>query len=186
LGAFPISLSADKPQSGCEHVGVPMKPQEEKYVHFVTCIDCLNSAWRTLSAIRESPHNRLSVPAFRFAVIEYAKPFKQSIGMLENNKGKPIRYQIKDDHIPEHHRELHTRLLSLRDQVLAHSDLTVLEASVHLVETNDRQRALIAQNTGLGDEEFGRIEEIIQLIEESLVRMDTEVKRLESALQRNQ
>ena len=149
--------------------------QAEQYIHFASCIDSLNRARRTLQEIKQSPGNSLIGAAFQFAVIEYAKPYRTSYGIHG-------RHKLDDTHVPETHRELHNRLLAIRDQILAHADLTIIEAKLHVAKTSLGQRAFIAQNVIYGTEELSNIDSIMALIEETLVKMDMEADRLEKQL----
>jgi hypothetical protein len=149
--------------------------QAEKYIHFVSCIDSLNSAWRILQEIRQSTGNSLIGAAFQFAVIEYAKPYRTSYGTIG-------RHKLADVYVPEAHRELHNRLLATRDQILAHADLTIMEAKLHVAKTSLGQRAFIVQNVIHGAMELSNIDSIIALIEETLVTMYAEADSLEKQL----
>ncbi len=62
-----------------------MNLQEEQYVHFVSSTDNLNNAWQILQNIKQilqenkqGKGNPLVGAAFRFALIEYSKPYKCS------------------------------------------------------------------------------------------------------------
>jgi len=98
-----------------------MTQQEEQYVHFVSCTDSFNSAWRILHEIKVSPGNSLIGAAFQFAIIEYAKPYTISFGISG-------RHKLDDRYVPSAHRDLHKRLIDTRNQILAHADLTVMDA----------------------------------------------------------
>ncbi len=105
-----------------------MNHQEEQYVHFVSCIDNLNYAWGILHEIKGCNDNPLLGPAFQFALIEYSKPYKYSLGDVEKHK-------LDETRIPENHSELHKKILEARDKILAHADLTVKEAMLHVINT---------------------------------------------------
>ena len=152
-----------------------MTPQEEQYVHFVSCTDSLELAWRILQEIKKWEAHPLIGPAFQFALIAYAKPYTISYG----NTG---RYKLDKRHVPAHHLDLHKRLIATRDQILAHADLTVMEAKLHVAQTSLGQRALIAQNVIYGAAELSNIDTIIELIEQTLNSMEVERKALEGQL----
>ena len=152
-----------------------MTPQEEQYVHFVSCTDSLNSAWRILHEIKQSPSNSLIGPAFQFAIIEYAKPYTISFGIAG-------RHKLNDSYVPTAHRDLHQRLIDTRNQILAHADLTVMDAKLHVANTSIGQRAFIAQNVIHGAMELKNIDSIIDLIEQTLDPMYVETERLEKQL----
>jgi hypothetical protein len=149
--------------------------QEEQYVHFVSCTDSLNSAWRILHEIKVSPGNSLIGAAFQFAVIEYAKPYTISFGVTG-------RHKLDDRYVPSAHRDLHKRLIDTRNQILAHSDLTVMEAKLHVANISVGQRAFIVQNVIHGAMELTNIDSIIDLIEQTLLPMYIETERLEKQL----
>ena len=105
-----------------------MTRQEEGFVHFVSCIRWLNNAWCLLNAIISAQDSSLIGPAFRFALIEYSKAYKFSHG-TENRK-----FILDTSCIPVESMALHTRIINDRDQVHAHSDLTVMEAKLYIHE----------------------------------------------------
>ena len=157
-----------------------MSLQEEQYVHFVSSIDNLNTAWRILKKIIEGDKdNPLVGPAFRFAFIKYSKPYTCSRGTIKKE------HKLDDKHIPDKHRELHKRILNARDKILAHSDLTVMEAKVYIADTEHGRFVQTSQNIIHGMEEFPNIDAIIDLIEQTLDSMYIEVKRLEAELSPN-
>lgn len=158
-----------------KRTGGPLSEQEEKYIHFVSCIDSLNSAWRILQEIKRSRGNSLIGAAFQFAVIEYAKPYRTSYGTTG-------RHKLDDKYVPEAHSELHNRLLATRDQILAHADLTIMEAKLHVAKTSIGQRAFVVQNVIHGAMELSNIDSVIPLIEQTLDRMYGEADRLEEQL----
>ena len=152
-----------------------MTQQEEQYVHFVSCTDSLNSAWRILHEIKASPGNSLIGAAFQFAIIEYAKPYTISFGVVG-------RHKLDDKYVPSAHQDLHKRLIDTRNQILAHSDLTVRDAKLHVADTSIGQRAFIAQNVIHGAMQLTNIDSIIDLIEQTLDPMYVETERLEKQL----
>lgn len=151
-----------------------MTEQEEKFVHSASCVAWLNNAWSLLQVIREQP-GPLMGPAFRFALIEYCKPYKLSHGAVRKHK-------LDTTHIPSALLPLHSRIVGTRDQILAHSDLTVMEAKLSVHEFMGQRYSLIVQNRITGLEELPNIDEVILLIEGTLDNMYIEEKRLEAAL----
>ena len=85
-------------------------------------------------------------------------------------------------YVPEAHRELHNRLLATRDQILAHADLTIIEAKLHVAKTSLGQRAFVVQNVIHGAMELSNIDSVITLIEQTLDRMYSEANRVEELL----
>ena len=80
------------------------------------------------------------------------------------------------------HYDLHKRLIDTRNQILAHSDLTVMDAKLHVANTSLGQYALIAQNVIHGAMELTNIDSVIDLIEKTLDSMYVEIRRLEKQL----
>jgi hypothetical protein len=66
-----------------------MTDQEEQFVHFVSSIDKLNSAWRILQEIKLHKGHSLVGPAFQFALVEYSKPYTVSYGAELMPKANP-------------------------------------------------------------------------------------------------
>jgi hypothetical protein len=152
-----------------------MTEQEESFVHFVSCITWLNNAWRLLNMIHTQSENPLIGPAFRFALIEYCKPYKLSRGI---NK----MFKLETLSIPKECLPLHERIISSRDQIHAHSDLTVMDAKLHVHEFMGQRYTLIPQNKIDCTEELSNLQEIVALIEATLDNMYAEEKVRENAL----
>ena len=159
-----------------------MSEQEEKYLHFVSCIDDLNNAWRLLQEIKKCGGNSLVDVAFQFALIQYSKSYKCAYGSVLNSKGKPTSYKLDESHIPINYAELHSRIISGRDQIHAHSDLTVREAKLYISDTSDGKIVTKIQNKICETEELSNIDSLIDLIEHSLDSMYKKAKQLESDL----
>lgn len=159
-----------------------MTSQEEQYVHLVSCIDDLNSAWRILRQIKECQGHPLVGPAFQFALIEYSKPYRTSFGVSSNAKGKALQHKLDDSHVPTAYIDLHNRLLTARDKIHAHSDLNVREAKLYVAKLPHGTQALIVQNVIHGAQELANIDLIIELIEQTLVKLYAEAEFLEAEL----
>jgi len=159
-----------------------MTEQEEKYVHFVTSLDDLNNAWRLLQEIKKCNGHPLVGAAFQFALIEYSKPYSKSWGTITNSKGKPLWYKLDESHIPPKHIDLHKRIINARKKIHAHSDLTVMEAKLYVINSVHRKIVGTIQNKIDVTEEISNINAIIDLIEQSLDNIYIEVKRLEEVL----
>lgn len=170
-----------------------MTYEEERFVHFVSCIKNLNNAWIIMQGIKSQKDSSIIVgAAFQFALIEYSKPYKRSKGTVinpkPNCKGKLVPYEYKLDfndykrYIPEHYHNLHERIIKDRDKIHAHSDLTVMEAKLYVTNTPHENIVSILQNTIYGTEEISNIDTIIDLIEKTLVTMYEKEKLLEQQL----
>lgn len=151
--------------------------QEEKYIHFVSCIDSLDSAWRLICTVKEQRGlgNPLIGAAFRYALIEYSKPYTKSQGVVKRN------WFLDATFVPQDMLDLHKRITNARDQIHAHSDLTVIEAKLHVSEIQGMP-PFISRNRIHGLEEFNNIDDIQLLIEATLDNMYTEEKRLAASL----
>jgi hypothetical protein len=152
-----------------------MTREEEKYVHFVSSIDDLNYAWRILREIKGARGSVLVGAAFQFALVAYARPYKESQGSLR-------RYKLGTKFIPLEHRGLHQRILDARDKIQAHSDLTVKEAQLHVSMTMSGKFVGAVQNVITGLEELANTDLILGMIEQTLDRMYEEAIRLEASL----
>lgn len=155
-----------------------MTHQEEQYAHFWHCINDLNKAWFLLQSIKDNMNNPLRGPAFEFALIVYAKPYNQSYGITKKHK-------LDDKYVPDKHRDLHNRILTNRNQIHAHTDLTLLEPKVHVKSTSYGKIVSLCQNAISVAAELRNIDSIIELIEQSLDGMYEEEKKLEAALPAN-
>jgi len=152
-----------------------MTDQEEEFVHFVSCIESLNNAWRLINRVKAERGNPLIGPAFRYALVEYSKPYRGS-----RCNGRERRLGIS--YIPEDMLALHKRITDSRDQVQAHSDLTVMNAKLYIHEVQGQHFTGIVQNRITGFEELPNIEEIHRLIEGTLDNMYAKEEILEAAL----
>lgn len=153
-----------------------MTEQEEEFIHFVSCIECLNRVWRMVGAIKTAQSGPLVGYAFRFALVEYSKPYNASRGTIKN------KYKLDTSCIPPDLLAVHSRIVNSRDQVHAHSDLTVLEAKLHISEIQGERFATIVRNIITGVEELPNIDEIQVLIERTLDNMYIKAKALENSL----
>lgn len=152
-----------------------MTEKEEEYFHFVASIKDLNNAWRLLQEIKQCEGNSIVAAAFRFALIEYSKPYKIS-------RGNTKRHSLNEEHIPCRYRELHKRILDARDQIHAHSDLTIMEAKLYVKSTPHGKISSTVQNKITGIEESPNIDKIIDLIEKTLGSMYVQEKLLKQEL----
>ena len=62
---------------------------------------------------------------FRDAVISYAKPFSSN-RFSDQSKG----LRISDNHIPKELTDTHKEVLALRDELIAHTDMTVQKPKI--------------------------------------------------------
>ena len=149
--------------------------QREQYIHFESSIEDLNSAWRLLKAIKETPDNPLTGAAFQLAVVVYSRPYNKSMGHVRDHK-------LDQTHVPNEHLELHNRLIQVRNQIIAHSDLTIKDAVLHISDHPWGRFTGISQNNINGTDEFRNIDSMIQLIEGTLDSMYKTCEALKNQL----
>ena len=154
-----------------------MTEQEEEFIHFVLCIECLNRVWRMINTIKDAQSCSLVGYAFRFALVEYSKPYNSSRGAFKKNR------KLDTSCIPSDLLALHTRIVNSRDQIHAHSDLTVMDAKLYIRDIHGKRLTTIGRNIVTGVEELPNIDEIQILIERTLDNMYIKEKVLENALQ---
>ena len=119
-----------------------MTPDEEAYIHFQECLTSLNTAWAILVKLEDARIDAtLWTASFHMALIEYAKPFKQSRGVHKRSHTMPLPQGDPG------FEDLHERLIGLRDQVLAHADLAGKDAKVYIGAVNGQPIPLIISNT---------------------------------------
>lgn len=160
-----------------------MSHQKEHYIHFRSSSDILNKSRQILQNIKHHKDHSLVGPAFQFALIEYSKPYTNSYGSELNSKGKPKhKFSLSDEFIPERFKKLHKQIVTARNQILAHDDFTVKEATLHVSESYQGKLVGTVQNFVDGTEKLSQIDEIIMMIEETLDNIYPEIKRLEEAL----
>ena len=156
----------------------PPTPAEERYVHLASSSNDLNGAWRILQEIRSGTSHPLTGPAFMFAIVCYARPYTTSRGELQ-------RYVLDPLYVPPEHLQLHNRLIAARHQILAHSDLTVKDARVHVASTNTGKFVGVVQNTLSGAEEISTLGAVIDLVAKTLVALYSAIDQLEAQLPPN-
>ena len=145
-----------------------MTATEEAFVHYAECIYSLNRAWSILQELgRVEQPSALHGAAFRFALIEYAKPYTRSDG----DHGRHI---LTPPPLSPELLALHRQILSLRHTVLAHSDLTLKQAELHVHSFAGKPYHIIASNFA---ESLPSREDVITLIERTLDQMYVESDR---------
>ena len=143
-----------------------MKRDDEAYIHFQECRTSLGRAWRTIKELEgdDKAHPVVWRAAYQMALVDYAKPYKESRGA--NKRSHRLRFPQTFSNAD---RALHKTLLDLRDQFLAHSDLTIKDAKLHLVEVAGQPYPLISSNT---DPQLPKLETVRKLIERTLLALD--------------
>ena len=158
-----------------------MNPNEEAYVHYAECLNSLNGAWYILTELRKIDRKTaIHAAAFRFALVEYAKPYTRSDGAFKRGRNG---YKLTPPSLPAELLALHGQILDLRKKVLAHSDLTLKEAQVYIASHAGRLLVTVGSNIlpALPDSE-----DVIKLIEHTLEKtMYVEITRLKKNLSPN-
>lgn len=133
---------------------------EDRFIHYKESITCLNRAWRTICELGEiEPGSQVWAAAYRMTIIEYCKPFKMSHG-----KGKDT-YSLPLPEFRQKMQELHETLISLRDTVLAHSDLRPIDAKIVYGEEHE---PLLIKNTLPKFPKPDEIKEIVEFVLDDL------------------
>jgi hypothetical protein len=153
-------------------------PDEEAYAHLVSSSNDLDQAWRVLHAIASNRSGPLTGAAFMFSVIAYARPYTTS-------RGEFRRYTLDLGHVPPEHRALHDRLMAARHKILAHSDLTVKEARVHVANMTTGKYVGVVQNILYGTELLSELEKVTDLVEKTLASVYEAIKVSEANLPPN-
>jgi len=154
-----------------------MTPAEEHYVHFTECIESLTSAWRILKQLDPVAPGVIRAAAYRMALVEYAKPYKASYG--KHKRGRQKGYVLPAPSLPAEDLALRTQLLDLRDQVLAHSDLTLKDARVYASRVQGQPFVAIGANQLPS---FPNTSAVIALIERTLDLMYIQLEQLDEAI----
>lgn len=153
-----------------------MTPAEEHYVHFTECIESLTSAWRILKELHSVAPGVIRAAAYRMALVEYAKPYKASYGAHKRGRQG---YVLPAPSLVSEDLALHTQVLDLRDQVLAHSDLTLKDARVYASRVRGQPLVAIGANQLPS---FPNTSAVIALIERSLDLMYLQLEQLDEAI----
>lgn len=145
--------------------------------------DSLQASWKIMRAVKANRGTADAIllgAAFRYGLVEYSKPFRNSRGTWKDSKGRPISFKLDDRFTPGDQAELHDRILSDRDQIHAHSDLSPLDPGVYAAESCGVRFVGRSQNIVHGTELLTEIDSIIRLIECTLDNLKAELARLKS------
>jgi hypothetical protein len=153
-----------------------MTPDEERYVHFTECIESLTSAWRILKELESVAPGVIRAAAYRMALVEYAKPYKSSFGAHKRGRQG---YVLPAPNLSPDDIALHAKLLNLRDQVLAHSDLSLKDAKVYASRVHGQPFVTIGTNQLPS---FPNTFAVIGLIERTLDLMYLQLELLDEAI----
>lgn len=152
-------------------------PKEEEYIHLAECSECLNDAWRILQELRTGNHNPvIHDAAFRFALVSYAKSYTRSDGVHKRSRDA---YRLSTPRLSREEITLHEEIIRLRNQALAHADLTMKDAIVSLGRFDGRANICIAQNC---PDPLPSIDAVISLIEHTLNQLYVDKAQLLDSL----
>jgi hypothetical protein len=143
-----------------------MVRDDEGYVHFQECLTSLNRSWQIICKLEEgNVHPVLWTAAYHMALIDYAKPYKESRGANKRSHRLASPSSLSDSEMA-----LHRQLLSLRDQFLAHSDLSLKEAKVYVGEVAGQPLPLIISNTDPVLPKLATVKQLIERVLDGLYR----------------
>ncbi|SEN63784.1 hypothetical protein [Nitrosomonas marina] len=132
---------------------------DKEYIHYQESITSLTRAWRTACELENTPPgSAIWSAAYRMVLIEYCKPFKYSFDEVKK------RYKLPAPRFDEEKKILHEKIENLRDQVLAHCDISVLEAKVYYNPEAKFPVPLICQNNLTGLPNITEIRELIEYV----------------------
>ena len=80
---------------------------------------------KSIEYLRDTDDKYLESALFRDAVISYARPFSSN-RFSDQSKG----LRISDNHIPKELTDTHKEVLALRDELIAHTDMTVQKPKI--------------------------------------------------------
>lgn len=149
-----------------------MHPDHEKYIYFQECLTSLNRAWSIIGKILDSSErNELTRAAYELAIIEYCKPYKNSLGW--GKKGE----KLEAPSLSATESALHNRLIRLRDKELAQSDLPEKDRKLYLGSSADRRIPLIIKNTGPDLPDPKSVKDLIERILDTLYDQLSEIEQ---------
>lgn len=142
---------------------------DEEYVHYQESITSLNRAWRTLCELEKAPSgNAIWSAAYRMLIVEYCKPF--TVSQINESK----RHKLPPPSLTDDCKKLHARLLDLRNQVMAHSDLTVLDTNVCYDQTAEFPVPLIVKNVLDNFPSVSEIKNQVEAVLDSLYQQEAQ------------
>lgn len=108
-------------------------------------------------------------------ILSYCRPFKTS-------RGKYGNYKLSQSFVPFEHKDLHDKLIKHRDNVLAHTDLTVRRPKLHEWKMNSgRLLPIVFKSLDIKKIE-NSIPELKELIDKILNRIQDQLITLEAWL----
>ena len=140
-------------------------------------IDSLEECKAILERIKkENSEDSLIYHAFNLALIRYGAPFTRS----EGNFGD---YSIDSAlYTPSQYEELHDSLIEKRHKVIAHFDLTKLKPKFSELNVGGLKGVLVSRDYSLEAELIERIDDILELVDVVLERLEQRYKEEEKEL----
>jgi hypothetical protein len=80
---------------------------------------------------------------------------------------------------------LHQKIIDSRNQFHAHGDMSIQDAKVYVQDGVDGKILTVSKNIVHGCEEFQNVDDLIDMIETTLNKMDDELLSLKEALPQN-
>jgi hypothetical protein len=149
--------------------------QEEEYVFYRFASGDFLIAVESLKEISRYKEISARRALLLKVILAYCRPFKTS-------RGKYSNYKLSQSFVPVEHKNLHDELIKYRDNVLAHTDLTVLRPKLYEWKKSSGQLfQIVFKSLDLKNLE-NSIPELKELIEKILNRIQEQLKTLETWL----
>ena len=101
-----------------------MKHDDQLALAHLALID-MDRVQKSIECLRDTHDKYLKSALLRDAVISYAKPFS---GNRFSDQSKGLR--ISDNHVPKELADTHKEILALRDELIAHTDMTLQKPEI--------------------------------------------------------
>ncbi|MFA5974980.1 MAG: hypothetical protein WC859_02295 [Elusimicrobiota bacterium] len=98
---------------------------EEMFVFNRFAFDDFTEALRAVRVSKVLENVEAKSFLVRYSVIAYCRPFTKCRGKIENT------IRLDESYVPPEHLPFHRQLLDLRDQLIAHTDLKVLDPKLY-------------------------------------------------------
>ena len=141
-------------------------------LHRLYSID-LDSVRQSLRLIRRYRRNDIRFCVFRELVVTYGRPFSGS------RRPDAERYCLPPEFVPSEYRSLHDELMTLRNQLFAHTDYTYHQPTVTRWQTERGLVFPMSFRRGEYEKWLKRLDEIGRLVE----ALDTLLRRRTSELE---
>ena len=158
-----------------------MTKVEQDYLFLLQSINILNNSYDILIELKKNKTTPvLFSAAFRYALVEYSKPFGANKGLIKNAGGTnperitcdPTKYILPEK------LELHEKIINSRHQFHAHGDMSIEDAKVYVKDGI----VTVSKNVMYGCEEFKNVDDLIHMIDSILKKMDEGLLKLKENL----